>query len=116
MGKVRGMPVLLITVAGRKTGAKHTNPVLYLEDNGKYVVAGSGAGSAKEPQWFKNLRRADEAEIEVGRRRFAVGIEVVDGVQRDVLWQQLLVHAPFFADYQRKVERQIPMAVLTPKA
>ena len=116
MGKVRGMPVLLITVAGRKTGAKHTNPVLYLEDNGKYLVAGSGAGSAKEPQWFKNLRRADEAEIEVGRRRFAVGIEVVDGVQRDVLWQQLLVHAPFFADYQRKVERQIPMAVLTPKA
>jgi F420H(2)-dependent quinone reductase len=50
MGKVRGMPVLLITVTGRKTGAKHTTPVLYLEDDGKYVVTGSGAGSAKEPQ------------------------------------------------------------------
>jgi F420H(2)-dependent quinone reductase len=105
----------LITVPGRKTGAKHTNPVLYLEDDGKFVVTGSGAGSAKEPQWFKNLRRADEAEIEVGRRHLPVSVEVAEGSQRDLLWQRLLVRAPFFADYQHKVERQIPMAVLTPK-
>jgi F420H(2)-dependent quinone reductase len=57
MGTVRGMPVLLITVAGRKTGTKRTNPVLYFEDDGKYVVTGSNGGSAKEPQWFQNLRR-----------------------------------------------------------
>jgi deazaflavin-dependent oxidoreductase (nitroreductase family) len=114
MGTVRGMPVLLITVAGRKTGDKHTNPVLYLEDDGKYVVTGSGAGSAKEPQWFKNLRRTDRAEIEVGRRHLPVSVEVTEGAEREVLWQRLLVRAPFFADYQKKVERQISMAVLTP--
>jgi F420H(2)-dependent quinone reductase len=114
MGTVRGMPVLLLTVRGRKTGAKHTTPVLYLEDDGNYLVAGSGAGSAKEPQWFQNLRHADEAEIEVGRRRLGVGVTVADGAQREILWQKLLVNAPFFADYQAKVERQIPMAVLTP--
>ena len=114
MGTVRGMPVLLLTVRGRKSGAKHTIPVLYLEDDGNYLVTGSGAGSAKEPQWFQNLRRADEAEIEVGRRRLGVRVAVADGAQREVLWQKLLVRAPFFADYQAKVERQIPMAVLTP--
>jgi len=114
MGTVRGMPVLLLTVRGRKTGAKHTTAVLYLEDDGTYLVTGSGGGSAKEPQWFQNLRRADEAEIEVGRRRLGVSVTVADGAQREVLWQKLLVHAPFFADYQAKVERQIPMAVLTP--
>jgi F420H(2)-dependent quinone reductase len=114
MGTVRGMPVLLITVAGRKTGDKHTNPVLYLEDDGKYVVTGSGAGSAEEPQWFKNLRRTDQAEIEVGRRHLPVSVEITDGAGREVLWQRLLVRAPFFADYQKKVERPIPMAVLTP--
>lgn len=115
MGKVRGIPVLLITVAGRKTGDKHTNPVLYLEDDGKYVVTGSGAGSTQEPQWFKNLRRTDQAEIEVGRRHLPVSVEIAEGAEREVLWQRLLVRAPFFADYQKKVERQIPMAVLTPK-
>lgn len=114
MGTVRGMPVLLLTVRGRKTGAKHTTPVLYLEDDGTYLVTGSGAGSAKEPQWFQNLRRADEAEIEVGRRRLGVSAAMPDGAQREILWQKLLVNAPFFADYQAKVERQIPMAVLTP--
>ena len=116
MGKVRGMPVLLITVAGRKTGAMHTNPVLYLEDDGKYVVTGSGAGSAQEPQWFKNLRRTDQAEIEIGRRHLPVNVEVAEGAERELLWQRLLVRAPFFADYQTKVERQIPMAILSPKA
>jgi deazaflavin-dependent oxidoreductase (nitroreductase family) len=114
MGTVRGMPVLLLTVRGRKTGAKHTTPVLYLEDDGTYLVTGSGAGSVKEPQWFQNLRRADEAEIEVGRRRLGVSVAVADGAQLEILWQKLLVPAPFFADYQVKVERQIPMAVLTP--
>ena len=115
MGKVRGIPVLLITVAGRKTGDRHTNPVLYLEDDGKYVVTGSGAGSTQEPQWFKNLRRTDQAEVEVGRRHLPVSVEIAEGAEREVLWQRLLVRAPFFADYQKKVERQIPMAVLTPK-
>ena len=114
MGTVRGMPVLLLTVRGRKTGAKHTTAVLYLEDDGTYLVTGSGGGSAKEPQWFQNLRRADEAEIEVGRRRLGVSVTVAAGAQREILWQKLLVQAPFFADYQAKVERQIPMAVLTP--
>jgi deazaflavin-dependent oxidoreductase (nitroreductase family) len=115
MGKVRGMPVLLITVVGRKTGDKHTNPVLYLEDDGKYVVTGSGGGSAEEPQWFKNLRRTDQADIEVGRGHLPVSVEIADGAEREVLWQRLLVRAPFFADYQKKIERQIPMAVLTAK-
>jgi F420H(2)-dependent quinone reductase len=115
MGTVRGMPVLLITIAGRKTGAMHTTPVLYLEDDGEYVVTGSGSGSPKEPQWFKNLRRADDAQIQVGSRRLAVNVDVVEGAQREILWQLLLVRAPFFGDYQRKVRRQIPMAILTPK-
>lgn len=83
--------------------------------NSLYQATGSGSGSAKEPQWFKNLRRADDAEIQVGSRRLAVHVDVVEGAQRELLWHRLLVHAPFFGDYQRKVRRQIPMAILTPK-
>jgi hypothetical protein len=63
---------------------------------------------------FKNLRRTDRAEIEVARRHLPVSVEVTEGAERKVLWQRLLVRAPFFADYQKRVERQIPMAVLTP--
>jgi len=114
MGKVRGVPVLLLTVAGRQTGATHTTPVSYFEDDGHYIVTGSAGGSASEPQWFRNLRKADHAQIEVGPRRIPVSVAIADPDEHAVLWTKLLTHAPFFADYQAKVERQIPMAILTP--
>jgi deazaflavin-dependent oxidoreductase (nitroreductase family) len=114
MGKVRGMPVLLITVPGRKTCDLHTTPVSYFEDDGKFLVTGSGAGSATEPQWFKNLRHTDQAEIEFGRRKTPVNVAIASDEERGILWQRLLLRAPFFADYQKKIERQIPMAILTP--
>jgi deazaflavin-dependent oxidoreductase (nitroreductase family) len=114
MGRVRGMPVLLLTVAGRKSGTPHTTAVAYLEDDGRYVVAGSAGGAPSEPQWFRNLRHADHATVEVGRRRLDVTVAVAEAEERRVLWDRLVSRAPFFATYQDKVERQIPMAVLTP--
>jgi hypothetical protein len=64
----------------------------------------------------QNLRRTDQAEIEIGRRRLPVNLEVAEGAERELLWQRLLVRAPFFADYQKKVGRRIPMAILSPKS
>jgi deazaflavin-dependent oxidoreductase (nitroreductase family) len=114
MGKVRGVPVLLLTVAGRRTGAEHTTPVSYIEDGGRFIVTGSAGGTPSDPQWFRNLRRADRAVIEVGRRRIDVTVAIAGPDEHGVLWEQLLARAPFFANYQAKVERQIPMAILTP--
>jgi F420H(2)-dependent quinone reductase len=114
MGRVRGMPVLLLTVAGRRTGTPHTTPVVYLEDAGRYVVTGSAGGSPSEPQWFRNLRRAERAVVEIGRDRIDVAVAVAGPGDRTVLWERLIAKAPFFANYQAKVQREIPMAVLTP--
>jgi deazaflavin-dependent oxidoreductase (nitroreductase family) len=115
-GRMRGISVLLLTVAGRRTGVAHTTPVSYFLDGDRYVVTGSGSGSPIEPQWFRNLRAASVAQIEVGPRKLAVSVSIAQGAERDALWQKLLTHAPSFAAYQAKVERQIPMAVLTPQA
>jgi deazaflavin-dependent oxidoreductase (nitroreductase family) len=114
MGKVRGVPVLLLTVAGRKTGVKHTTPVAYLEDDGRFVVTGSAGGAPNDPQWFRNLRAADRAVIEVGDRKIDVAVTIAGSDEHKILWHKLLARAPFFANYQAKVEREIPMAVLTP--
>jgi deazaflavin-dependent oxidoreductase (nitroreductase family) len=115
MGKLRGRLVLLINVAGRKTGTLHTNPVMHLEDAAAYVVTGSADGSAAEPWWFTDRRSTREAEIEIGRRKLAVAVAVTIGEQRDILWNKLVARAPFFADYRRKVEWQIPRVILMPK-
>ena len=114
MGRIRGVPVLLLTVAGRKTGAEHTTAVSYFKDGGSFVVTGSAGGSPSEPQWFRNLRRADHAVIEVGPRRIVVKVAIAGPEEHPVLWQKLIADAPFFDKYQTKVEREIPMAILTP--
>lgn len=114
MGKIAGVRVLLLTVAGRNTGVEHTTPVSYFEDGGSYVVTGSGGGSASDPQWFQNLRRADHAVIEVGSRRMDVIVSVAGPQERTVLWQKLIARSPAFVKTQAKVEREFPMAVLTP--
>ena len=114
MGKVRGVPVLLLTVAGRKSGVPHTTPVSYLSVDGGFVVTGSAGGAPSEPQWFQNLRHAEQAVIEVGRTRMDVTVTIAGADEHKVLWEQLISGAPFFANYQAKVEREIPVAVLTP--
>jgi F420H(2)-dependent quinone reductase len=114
LGKVGNVRVLLLTVVGRKTNTKHTNPVGYFMDGERYVVTGSAGGSADEPQWFRNLRRADRAAIEIGRQRTEVSIAIAGPEERTALWAALIERAPNFAGYQAKVTRQIPMALLTP--
>lgn len=115
MGRAKGMPVLLLTVPGRRTGVPHTVPVVYLADAGGWIVTRSGGGMRDEPQWFRNLRASDSAVIEVGARRHEVAVTVTDAGQHAQRWQQLISTAPFFDKYQQKVTRTIPIAVLTPR-
>jgi deazaflavin-dependent oxidoreductase (nitroreductase family) len=114
MGRVHGVPLLLLSVAGRQTGVTRTTPLSYFEDRGRFVVAGSDAGAPSEPQWFRNLRRADRAAIQVGSQRFDVTISIAGPEERSVLMRQLTARAPFFAPYLQTVTREIPLAVLTP--
>jgi deazaflavin-dependent oxidoreductase (nitroreductase family) len=113
-GRVRGMPVLLLTVAGRRTGQPHTTPLAYLDSGGRYVVTGSAGGAPAEPQWFRNLRTAERAVVDVGSQRLRVSVAIAAPEERKMLWEQLIARAPFFADYATKADREIPMAVLTP--
>lgn len=115
-GRVKGLPIMLVTVAGRTSGIDRTTPVVYLQDGDTWLVSGSAGGAREEPQWFRNLRAADVATIEILGVRTQVEIEVTDGDSRDQRWRQLTAVAPFFDDYQAKVDRVIPIALLTPLA
>ena len=114
MGKMRGVPVLLLTVAGRSSGVEHTTAVSHFEDAGGFVVAGSAGGAPSEPQWFKNLRHADRAVIEVGPRRINVSVAIAGPQEHRILGDRLITVAPFFAKYPTKAQQEIPMAILTP--
>lgn len=110
-----GVPVLLLTVPGRKSGAPHTNPVGYFEHAGGYIVVGSAGGQKVEPQWFRNLRAAPTARVRVGSRELPVEVRVLCGTERDEVFQRTVVaRAPGFGKYEQKSGRQLPLALLTP--
>jgi len=114
-GSAKGIPVLLLTAPGRKTGTPHTVPVSYFDHNGCYLVMGSGGGMTHEPQWVRNLRAAPKAHIQIGAEHTDVEVRVTEAAERDELWQGIVIaRAPFFARYEEKSGRVIPIAILTP--
>src|SRR5687768_12227346 len=83
-GRARGgSPVLLLTVAGRRSGLPHTVPVAYVEREGGYYLAATAGGQPKEPQWIRNLRAASTATIELGRESREMSVEVLRGAESD---------------------------------
>jgi deazaflavin-dependent oxidoreductase (nitroreductase family) len=110
-----GTPVMLLTVAGRRTGKPHTTPVGMFEHEGGWLVVGSAGGLPDDPQWFKNLLHAHDAEVEIGRTHHRVAVRVVPPGERDELWRDVIVaQRPNFAAYEKKTTRTIPIAHLTP--
>ncbi|WP_020389369.1 nitroreductase/quinone reductase family protein [Kribbella catacumbae] len=114
-GTAKGLPVLLITTPGRKTGKPHTIPVAYFETGDGYLVTGSAGGTKSDPQWFRNLRAATRVQIQIGNTQHEAEPRVSDAANRDRLWQDVvLARAPFFTKYEEKSGRLIPVAVLSP--
>jgi deazaflavin-dependent oxidoreductase (nitroreductase family) len=114
-GSAKGHPLLLLTVSGRTSGRPHTTAITYFEHDGSYVLAGSAGGAKHDPQWIKNLRSTATARIQVGAKERDVTARVARGEERDALWRDVVTaHAPFFARYEEKAGRIIPVAVLDP--
>jgi deazaflavin-dependent oxidoreductase (nitroreductase family) len=112
--RMRGMPVLLLTTHGRKTGRVWTTPVMYLEDSGTYVITASNNGMNRHPAWYLNITAKPEVEIEVNDQKIQVKSATVSTEERTRLWESLVKQASFFSDYQESRTKQIPMVRLTP--
>ena len=111
----RGVPVLLLTTLGRKSGQKRTAPVLYLKDGERYIVVASQGGLPKDPLWFLNLREHPEVEVQVGPRRSTMYARVATPDERARLWPRLVDLYADFAKYQSWTERTIPVVILEPQ-
>jgi len=107
--------VLMITTPGRRTGVPRSTCVRYLPTAGGFIVWGTGSGSARDPDWFLNLRRADVAHVQVREQRLVVWPRELHGLERDSMWNDVvLAQAPEIAKYAQRAGRTIPIAVLEP--
>lgn len=112
---LHGVPVLLLTVVGRKSGRKLTVPLTYLQDGPRAVVAASRAGMDQHPLWYLNLVAQPEVDVQMGAAVHPMRAHTADDAERADYWPKLVALNPDYGAYQARTERKIPVVVLTPR-
>jgi deazaflavin-dependent oxidoreductase (nitroreductase family) len=107
-----GMPVLLLTARGRKSGAARTVPVVAFADGGQTYVIASMGGQPQHPAWFFNLEANPDVDVQFGTERWRAHAEILPPEQRAEIWPRITARYPNFAEYQTKTSRVIPVVRL----
>lgn len=108
----RGVPTLVLTTRGRKSGKLRRNALIYGQDGDRYVVIASKGGAPEHPMWYRNLVAEPNVHLQVGAEKFAATARTATGEERAQLWPVMANIYPKYDEYQAKTERTIPLIVL----
>jgi deazaflavin-dependent oxidoreductase (nitroreductase family) len=111
-----GVPTLLLTTRGRRSGKLRRTPLIYGRDGDAYVVVASYGGSPQHPDWYLNLEAEPDVEIQVGPDVMPARAASAEGDARERLWTQMTGIWPDYDAYQSRTDRQIPIVTLEPAA
>lgn len=114
-GRAQHMQVLLMTTTGRKSGKQHTTALVYMPDGGDFVVVASNGGQARLPNWWLNMRKSKQAQIEVGRKRLRVSVQEASGEERQRLWSRIIAYRAGHEAYQERTPYPLPVIILHPE-
>jgi deazaflavin-dependent oxidoreductase (nitroreductase family) len=109
-----GVPTLLLTMTGRRTGEPRTTPLIFAADGDDYLVVASMGGAPEHPQWYRNLLANPRAEIQVKAEFIPVTARTASPDEKPRLWSIVRDAWPNYDVYQSRTERVIPVVVLTP--
>jgi deazaflavin-dependent oxidoreductase (nitroreductase family) len=113
----KNVKVLMITTPGRRTGVLHSTCVRYLETADGLLVWGTASGAPRDPDWFRNLRKAKTADVQIGAKTLQVRPRELLAEERETAWNSVvLVQAPEVQKYAQRARRTIPVALLEPIA
>jgi deazaflavin-dependent oxidoreductase (nitroreductase family) len=113
-GDMKGMPIILLTTVGAKTGKLRKTPLMRVEHDGEYAIVASLGGAPKNPVWYYNVAKNARVELQDGSVTRDYDAREVFGDEKAVWWERAVEAFPDYADYQTKTDRQIPVFVLTP--
>jgi deazaflavin-dependent oxidoreductase (nitroreductase family) len=109
-----GVPTLLLTTTGRKSGLRRRTALIYATDGADYLVVASSGGAPDHPAWYKNLAADPAVHLQVGAAELDATARTATGAERDRLWPLVTAVWPAYDDYQARTDREIPVVVLTP--
>lgn len=113
---LRGMPVVVLTMVGAKTGAMRKVPLMRVEHEGSYAAVASMGGAPTNPVWYRNLLAHPEVDLQDGPVTILVRARELSGAERTLWWDRAVAAYPDYADYQKRTDRLIPVFVLEPVA
>ena len=110
-----GLPVIIVTNRGRKTGAIRKTPLMRVADGNNYVLVASQGGAPKHPFWYHNLKADPNVEIRDKTEVFKMSVrEVDDSAEKQRLWALAVAAFPRYQEYQDKTDREIPVFIAEP--
>ena len=109
-----GVPVLLLTTIGRKSGQPRTAPLLFIEEDDNIVIVASQAGLPKNPLWYNNIEANPDVQIQIKRRKMKTKARTASPEERERLWPKLVAHNPDIASYATWTDRVIPVLICEP--
>jgi len=113
-GSPSGLPTLLLTHTGRKSGEPHVTPLVFLQDGEAMVIVGSLAGYDRHPAWVLNLAANPRCEVQLDRRRMKAVARDATPAERETLWPKLDALFPAWGYFQAQTERPFAIVILTP--
>jgi deazaflavin-dependent oxidoreductase (nitroreductase family) len=109
-----GMPIIVVTSRGAKSGNLRKNPVMRVVHDGAYALVASKGGAPENPEWFYNLvAYPDEVVIQDGPEPFAVTVLQIEGDERATWWERAVAAYPPYSEYQERTDRRIPVFLAT---
>ncbi|EFL28555.1 conserved hypothetical protein [Streptomyces himastatinicus ATCC 53653] len=111
---MRGMPVILLTTRGAKSGKIRKTPLMRVEHEGRYAAVASLGGAPKHPVWYFNVLADPRVELRDGTELWDMNAREVTGEEKAQWWRRAVEAYPDYADYQEKTKREIPVFVLEP--
>jgi deazaflavin-dependent oxidoreductase (nitroreductase family) len=107
-----GLPVVIVTMRGNKSGKVRKIALMRVEHDGEYALVASMGGAPKHPVWYYNLTSDPESvTLQDGPEPFDVTVREVSGDERAAWWERAVAAFPPYAEYQTRTERQIPVFV-----
>jgi deazaflavin-dependent oxidoreductase (nitroreductase family) len=111
-----GLPVIIVTMRGKKSGTVRKIALMRVEHDGEYALVGSKGGAPEHPVWYHNLKaHPGEVLVQDGPAPFEAQVREVSGDERAAWWDRAVAAFPPYAEYQQKTDRQIPVFVASPK-
>jgi deazaflavin-dependent oxidoreductase (nitroreductase family) len=109
---LRGMPVVILTTVGARSGKLRKAGLMRVEHDGTYAVVASLGGAPTNPVWFANVKAHPEVDLQDGPQKWDLVAREVHGEEKALWWERAVAAFPDYAEYQRKTTREIPVVVL----